>query len=356
LKSPNACNKCHPEKSNTWAAEWYRTWYGDPAQKGIHFGEIFWAGRQAYPEALQELIRLSADPESTPMVKATAVSLLQNYQDPSVIGVLRTSLEDPDPLIRFAGVSALYSADQNTLLELAIPRLGDSIKLIRINAAFQLARVPDQYFGKTGLQQRNKVLEEYVESQMINADHPSAHMNMGILALNRGDYTGAESYYKEAIEIEPAMTTAYVNLADLYRVMNRDQEGEKILRDAIERGPAMAAVNYALGLNLVRRSETGEAISFLKQATDMEPENARYAYVYGVGLHSTGKKQEAVDFLETALFNNPYDRDLLYSLSTINHELGNRESSISYAEKLVEYYPADQNYRQLIQALRTSVN
>jgi len=356
LKSPNACNKCHSDKSNQWSADWCRTWYGDPNRNGTHYGEVFWAGRQSYPEALPELIRLVGDPESAPMVKATAISLLQNYRDASIITVLRESLSDPDPLIRFAAVSALFAADDNVLLELALPSLSDSIRLIRITAAFQLARVPEQYFGKVGLQQRDKVLKEYVATQMINADHPSAHMNLGILALNRGDYAGAESFYKEAIEIEPAMTTAYVNLADLYRVLQRDQDGEKILREAIERGPDMAAVNYALGLNLVRRGTHDEAMKFLGQASAMEPGNARYAYVYGVGLNSTGNKQEAVDHLETALRENRFDRDLLYSLSTFNFELGNRAEAIEYAEKLIEYYPADQNYQQLIQAIRNSPN
>ncbi len=356
LKSPNACNKCHSDKSNQWSADWCKTWYGDPNKNGLHYGEVFWAGRQAYPEALPDLVRLTRDPESAPMVRATAISLLQNYGDASVISVLRESLSDPDPLIRYAAVSALFAADDNTLFELALPRLNDSIKLIRITAAFQLARVPENFFGKVGLQQRDKVLKEYIATQMINADHPSAHMNLGILALNRGDYAAAESSYKKAIEIEPGMTTSYINLADLYRVLNRDGEGEQILRDAIERGPDMAAVNYALGLNLVRRGAHDEAMKYLEQASRMEPGNARYAYVFGVGLNSTGKKQEAVDYLEEALRENQYNRDLLYSLSTFNFELGNREAAIGYALNLVEYYPADQNYQQLIQAIRSSAN
>jgi tetratricopeptide (TPR) repeat protein len=356
LKSPNACNKCHSDKSNQWSADWCRTWYGDPNRNGTHYGEVFWAARQAYPEALPELIRLVEDPESSVMVKATAVSLLQNYQDPSIIGVLRNSLSDPDPLIRFSAISALFAADDNTLLELALPRLNDSVLLIRVTAAFQLARVPAQYFGKPGLRQRDLVLQEYIETQMINADHPSARMNLGILALNQGDYAGAESSYKEAVEIEPALTTAYVNLADLYRVTSRDQEGEQILRDAIERGPDMAAVNYALGLNLVRRKANEEAMIYLEQASAMEPGNPRYAYVYAVGLYSLGKQPEAVKYLESALSENPFDRDLLYSLATFNFELGNREAAIKYAGKLMEYYPTDQSYQQLIQALRSSTN
>ena len=354
LKSPNACNKCHPDETNRWAADWCREWYGDPDRNGPHFGVTFWAGRQAYPEALPELIKISGDNELAPMIRATAVSLLQNYQDPGIIGVFRNSLSDPDPLMRYAAISSMFSADDNTLMDLALPRLRDSVRLIRITAAFHLARVPAQFFSKTMLQQRDAVLDEYIQSQMINADHPSAHMNLGILALNKGDRAGAEKEYKKAIELEPALTTAYINLADLYRILQRDQEGEQVLRDAIARSPDMAAIHYALGLNLVRSGARGEAMQFLQQAAVLEPGNARYAYVYGVGLHSTGKQGEAIEFLEKALTENPFDRDLLYTLSTFYQDAGNHEKAISYARKLIGYYPADQTYQQLIQALRSS--
>jgi tetratricopeptide (TPR) repeat protein len=181
-------------------------------------------------------------------------------------------------------------------------------------------------------------------------------MNLGILAMNQGDYPAAETSYLKALEVEPALTTAYVNLADLYRMLGRDQEGEQLLRDAITQSPDMAAVHYALGLNLVRKGNHDAAMKFLEQAARLEPANARYAYVYGVGLHSTGQKQEAVDYLENALVENPFDRDLLYSLSTFNQELGNRDQSLKYAEQLLEYYPSDQNYQQLIQYLKTQAN
>jgi tetratricopeptide (TPR) repeat protein len=288
------------------------------------------------------------------MVKATAISLLQNDQDPAIVPVLRRSLTDPDPLIRYAAVSALFAADDNTLLELALPRLDDSVKLIRTTAAFQLARVPREYFAKSDLRKHDRVLQEYIQTQRINADHPSAHMNLGILAFNQGNYTGAEAEYRKAIEIEPALTTPYVNLADLYRVMNRDREGEQILRDALKQDPDMAAVNYALGLNLVRRGASEEAMAYLEKAASLEPENARYAYVFGVGLNSVGKRQESIAYLEGALLHNPYDRDLLYALATFSHEMGNREAALDYAGRLLEYYPSDPEYMQLIQLLRRS--
>jgi len=353
LKTPNACIKCHGDKTNQWAAEYLIQWYGSVEKGGKHYGETFWAGRRGYPEALPELIDLALDTSLAPMIRATAIHLFQNYSDPFALRTLHQTMNDPDPLIRFASLNILNIADENTLAEFVIPRLNDSIMLIRALSARLLTILPSQYFTRTTQHLQDKALNEYINTQMINADHPSAHMNLGVMYLNLRDYEKAEASYKKAIEIEPAMTTAYINLADLYRMLNRDAEGEQLLRNALERDPGMAAVHYSLGLLLVRKDIREEAMAHLKQASLLEPENARFAYVYGVGLYSGERHDDALNYLESALKENPYDRDILYSLATFNQEQGNIKIAREYAEKLVEYYPQDQNYRQLLQYLRS---
>ena len=83
LGTPNACNQCHPDKSTRWATDYLRQWYGDDLLNQSHYGETFWAGRQRYPEAQQELLRLGADQNQPPMIRATAISLLGGYPNPS---------------------------------------------------------------------------------------------------------------------------------------------------------------------------------------------------------------------------------------------------------------------------------
>ena len=56
-------------------------------------------------------------------------------------------------------------------------------------------------------------------------------------------------------------------------------------------------------------------------------------------------------FLKKALVNHPYDRDILYSLTTISMENGYYTEARAYAETLVENYPQDPNYQQLISVL-----
>jgi predicted CXXCH cytochrome family protein len=353
LGTPNACNNCHDDKSLEWAIRYLGEWYGKDILSRPHYGEVFWAARKVYPEAYDELLRIVGDTTFTPMVRATAISLLGNYPEANALRILNQTIRDPDPLIRFATLSIVQNMGEESILKLVLPGLRDSVKLVRMLSGLALANVPAEYLPRTSLKQWNKVLEEYKEALLINADHPSSHVNLGNLSLLQGDLVSAEAAYKKAISIDPAMMVPYINLADLYRRLNRDDEGEQLLNDALEKHPDLPAVHYALGLLLVRKQQTLEAMKHLENAAKLEPGNSHYSYVYGVGLNSSGEPEKAVQFLIEALERHPYDRNILYALSTINQELGNTLEALKYAERLIEYYPNDPAYQQLLVFLQS---
>ncbi len=347
LGTPNACNQCHTDKTTAWATRYLREWYGQDLLDQPHYGETFWAGRQAYPEAQKELLRLGGDPQVAPMVRATAVSLLGNYPNQATASLLSQTVIDPDPLVRYATMTVVQFAGAEFIRDLAIPRLTDTIKLVRLMAANSLSAVPRDMIPAGSMEDLNAALEEYNASLMINADHPSTHLNFGNLYLNTGDYEKAEASYKEAIELEPGLVGPYINLTDLYRRLNRDDEGEQVLETALEKYPDLAALHYSLGLLKVRQGDNEEALIQLKIAADLEPSDPQYSYVYGIGLNSQNRPMEALKVLEEALQRHPYDRNILYSLATISMENGKTQDALRYAEKLVENYPEDANYQQL---------
>jgi len=194
-------------------------------------------------------------------------------------------------------------------------------------------------------------LEDYLSSLKINSDHPGTHVNYGNLYLNMGDLAKAEASYLEAIRIETGLVTAYINLADLYRRTNRDAEGKVILDKALDIYPELAAIHYSLGLLHIRQGDQEGAMGYLKDAARLAPGDAHYSYVYGIGLNSLQKPVEAIRFLESALKDHPYNRDILYALTTINVEQGDLPSALKYINILVDNYPSDQNYRQLLNQL-----
>ncbi len=351
LGTPNACNQCHQDKSTRWATDYLREWYGDDLLNKAHYGEVIWAGRQGYPEAQDDLIRMGGDSRLAPMIRATSISLLEGYPGQLTADLLTRTAADPDPLIRYATLTVVQFAEPEFIRDLAVPRLTDPVKLVRLMAASSLTAIPRNMIPSGSLDDLNAALEEYNASLMINADHPSTFLNFGNLYLNTGNFEKAEASYREAIELEPGLVAPYINLADLYRRMNRDEEGEKVLKSALEKYPDLAAIHYSLGLLKVRLGDHEEALGYLANATRYDPEDPRYSYVYAIGLNSQQNPGEALEVLKNALKRHPYDRNILYSLATISMENGMEEEARAYAVKLVEYYPEDSNYQQLLSIL-----
>ena len=351
LGTPNACNQCHTDKSTKWATSYLQKWYGKDLLAKYHYGETFYKARRNYPQAQPELVKLASDKGYAPMVRATAIYLLGRYPGVEVTDLISQTISDPDPLLRYASLTSIQYSDQQTILNLCLPRLSDSIKLVRIMAAYVISQVPLEKIPDTYKELRNKGIEEYKSSLLINSDHPNTQINFGNLYLNLGNLAQAEASYMQAINLDPGFPASYINLADLYRREGRDEEGEKMLETALEKYPDMAAAHYALGLLFVRTKEIDKALTHFRQAAELDPQDAQYSYVYGIGLNSAGKPQEAIKFLEKSLKLHPYDSNILYALSTLNKENGNQQAALDYARKLVELYPGNSNFRQLLQLL-----
>ena len=352
LDTPNACTRCHDDKTDEWASEFFYKWYGKK-DRGVHYGETFWEARRSYPEALPRLIALATDTALPAMIRSTAFSYLENYQDPSLFPAIKKGLQDPDPLIRFGallGSINLADEEKNMLYQ---PLLWDSVRLVRAQAA---SRIPAG--SVVGMSNKMKELYDlalnvYLAIETTNADHPFAWLNMGNYFLQAGDIAEAEQAYRRAIPIEPALPQSYINLADLYRRTDQDARGKEVLTEALENIPGSAAVHHSLGLLLVRQGQTADGIDHLKLAAELEPENGRFTYVYGVALYSTGNHREAIHFLEEARKHNPFDRDILYGLVSYYGEMGQLKEAREIAEELVAYYPADQTYKDVLKRLKS---
>jgi len=125
-----------------------------------------------------------------------------------------------------------------------------------------------------------------------------------------------------------------VNLADLYRGLGRDKEGEAILRQALAIAPDNADVLYALGLVLVREHRLADATAMLTKATELDPGRAHYAYVYAIALNSAGQQDEARHVLEESHKRHPADHETLTALISLARDAGDQAAATHWAELL----------------------
>ncbi|MBP1648355.1 MAG: Tetratricopeptide 2 [Bacteroidetes bacterium] len=351
---PNTCNACHPTKSVRWAGEFVTKWYGTKTTDSLHYAHAIFAGRTGTPNAPDLLVRLAGDPNAPVIARATALSMLRQFPGEASAEAVRKGLMEGEPLIRLGAVQGLGVLPATDQFYQAKHLLTDTLPAIRVEATGALLNVPPTSLPSEGHDLMEKAIRDYRAVQEFNADHPSAHLNLGNLALRDGDFATAETEYRKAIELEPASLLSYVNLADLYRLKGEEQKGEKALNDALKMNPDFADGHYALGLLMVREKRSAEGINHLKRAAELRPDEPRYVYAYGVGLNSTGNGARAVSVLEEALKKHPYNKSILVALVTILRDRGNREEALRHAETLVRYWPQDQSFARLYQGLAMS--
>ena len=268
IGSPNACASCHANRPASWAAATVRRWFGSARASQPHYGEALAAGWSAAPDAKSRLLSVVDDPAQPPIVRATALSLLARCFAPDSTEAVERATHDLDPLMRLAAVDVLKLVPEWPRALALTPLLVDPARAVRIEASRALGAN----------------LAEWTAAQRFNGDTASAHVNLGLLYAEHGDFAFARQEYETAQRLEPSFSPAAVKLADLYRAERRDEEGERVLREALGRTPDVAALHEALGLVLVRRHDLPAAIAELRRATELDPRDPDLKSALNVAL------------------------------------------------------------------------
>jgi len=339
LGVPNACTGCHAARPASWAAERIASWRsGDTA---VHvgsyqrFAEVFAASERGAPNAQALLRALATDNAQPAIARATALSQLAAPADRATLTAVATGLDAADPLLRLAALRPLLMLPPAQRAQLLAPRLSDSVRTVRIDAAGMhpgKAWVTDNY-QESAL---GRAAQEFVTAQQYNADRADARANLGTFLAIRGDISGAASELLTAIRQDPFFVPAYANLADVYRAQGpaHDTEAEQILRRGLTLVPQNAALHYALGLTLVRLGQKSAAVAELERATRLAPTDLRFLYTYAVGLYSTGDVTASLKTLDKVLAMDENNRDALAALASYLKEQGRPELAKRYEDRL----------------------
>ena len=305
--SPNACNQCHTDQSAEWASAAAADWFGEPDPQ--HFAFAIHAGRTGAVGANDKLADVISDSSISAIVRATALSLLQQPLSREQFELIRNALNNADPLIRIAALRSFNLLSPEMHAELAAPLLDDPVRAVRLAAVDVVSQVR-QSLNPSYLASFARAEREYINSQLAIAERPEAIGNLANLFRESGDIERAESFYLHALVREPRLTTARANLADLYRALSRDDEAEQVLREGLSLNGEDASLHHSLGLLLVRTERPDDALLELKKAAELQPDNSRFVFVYGVALNSLGQADAAINVLRDAQQRFPTDPDI----------------------------------------------
>nr|WP_294514539.1 tetratricopeptide repeat protein [uncultured Rhodopila sp.] len=355
LDTPNTCTQCHKDRSADWAAKSIAGWFPNGRQTRPQYGTALQVGRSGGADAERQLDALILDTDQPPIARASALPLLPRYASSASGPAIAAAVADPDPLVRAAAARALGPAAPAVIVRSTLPLLRDPIRAVRTEAARALSGVDPQAIPADQRAALAAAEDELVTAELVNADRPETHLNLGLLDTRRAQPDGAEAEYNAALRLDPHFVPAMMNLADLDRMRGRDAQGEALLRKALAIEPNNADVTHSLGLVLIRQHNYADAMPLLRKAAELAPDNARYGYVYAIALNSTGSPQQARTLLERLHQQHPADPDVLVALVTTARSAGDLPAALTSARELAGLYPGNPQIRMLVLELEKQV-
>lgn len=300
---PNACNGCHKDKTASWALKSVNDWTGSqdsPSEKSSIANSLQQA-RNSQPLAAKGLRTIAGDPKQAAIVRATALDELGRFPDRSNYNTAIPLLLSENDLVRLGAVRSLEWLPSEMRYISLRPLQNDKSKAVRMAVARVLSQIPPKDLRKQDWEKLQPLFNEYLDSMKVNADMPSGQSSIGLYYSARGNYPAAEKAYQHALKLSPQYVPAMINLADVYRATNRDDQAKIMLERALAVDANQAPVHYAMGLLWIRKKNMHNAISNLKMAAELEPQSPQYTYVYSVALENDGKINQAISVLEKAL-------------------------------------------------------
>jgi tetratricopeptide (TPR) repeat protein len=319
LNTPNACNKCHTNKSVKWAADQFIKWYGDQLPKEKTYGELLYAISKMNKESEPSLNELLHSNRYPSIIRASAVEQYAVFSTKRIVDEVQNNLQSNDPFLRLNALKAITNFPAETIISSADALLNDPVSSVRFEAMLRLSPFLQQLSEERKVV-FEKVLNEYIVIQQGLTHRPEGFLNQGIVFGMTGRSNEAEAIYLSGIKRFPKFILFYMNLADLYRSQNREAKAKEFIDNGLLIEPKNADLHYALGLWFIRQGAKERGIDELRQAFIIDPSNPTTTYGYAVALFSTGRQSGAVRILENFIDKYGNNATILDGLISICQE------------------------------------
>lgn len=351
--TPNACTDCHDEKTADWALDALRDWGVQFTNTSDHPAVAMAAVQRGDQRGVPRLLELANDKSESSIWRATALERAASTGSSEAMQLAVGMLGANDPLLRVSAVRALQQLPPEQRYAQLAPMMQDPVSGVRMEAAVALAGTPLEQISDADRKSLLKLLNEYRDTQMLHADMPSVQLQLGLFYLARGDQPSAEAAYREALQLNPQLIAAYLNLADLLRGGGREEEARAQLQAALRVAPQSGDALHALGLLEARTGDRDAALQLLGEAAELESAGSRHRFVYAVAQHDFGNAAGALQTLQGLHKALPQDEQVLLALANYSAELGDFANARRYAQRLNRLAPGNRGYQQLLRALES---
>lgn len=331
--TPNACIGCHKEKTDKWAADYIKKWYG-PTRTN-HFSDALLLSETNNLNAndRKKLDDFINDLNFPAIARATVIENL-DYTNEAQFGSLLKALNDSSAIVRYNALMKFRSLTLQDRLSIAVKHASDSTKLVRIGAAQLIIGADTKSLNPADLAVLNKSKGELESMMYSNADFSTGRMQLGDYFLQNNDLNNAIRNYQMALKKDSLLTPIYSNLATAYSMNGQTELALKTLNTFVRLSPNVARAYYLRALLYFELKQNDNAVADLNKAVQLDPLETRSRYNLATFYYQEKQFEKAEDQIKTALKMEPNNQDYKYLLALIYREQGKFKSGQKIMEEL----------------------
>jgi predicted CXXCH cytochrome family protein len=349
FETPNTCTSCHKGKSDKWAANAIRKWYGPT--RAYHFSDDLLPGSLLTYKSEAHLLKLVGDTLQPEIARATAAHYLGSIQTPGSANGLLGAIADKKPLVRFHALRSLENFQSEWWIQKAVPALSDPVRAVRIAAADLFHQLPAEMIptnARSVYQAANAENKKYLHYQ---TDFAVGNVMLADYELQENDHLNAISHYIRGLKKDSLMNYARLNLGAAYNSIGKNQEALKTLKDASVIDPKNERIYYNLGLLYYEMGDASAAMKSFQKCVLLNSTNAGLYYNYSLLLQEQGQPKKAEEILLKGYSINPQAIKVNYALAVLYANQNAFSKARAHAEILRKLDPDNPDYKGLFRAL-----
>jgi tetratricopeptide (TPR) repeat protein len=220
----------------------------------------------------------------------------------------------------------LYEKNKTGVPPTGDPLLGE-VRALNHSATYQV-----QYGAE--LERQGKLEESaaaHEKALEIDPNLVQAHINLIELYGRLGQFEKAEEHYRASIRIDPGSAESYYNYGVLLLSAEKYSQAEEAFRKTIEINPFHAGAHNNLGYLLERLSNFPEAEAEYRKAIENKPGDRQAHFNLGRILVNQKKFQEGIQELKKTI--EPEDENTpryVYALGAAFARSGDRQNALRY--------------------------
>lgn len=172
--------------------------------------------------------------------------------------------------------------------------------------------------------------------QSLENDAPDLTLtlyNLGLVYARTGDPDTGESYYRQALDLNPNHSRSLTNLAVILIGTGELEEADELLQKALQLTPHSTTVLNNAALLKVQQDNPEEAVMLWQRVLDRRPDDKDTLFAYGSYLYDSDRWNEAEPVLRRALDADSRQEGAARMLATVLIRLGRDDEAVALVEQ-----------------------